>query len=298
VPEVSSQLLRYVDDLAASESWSYRASTETASEPAAWTAIALAAYGRSEAAVRPARWLASLQQPSGAVGVSAKEPEPCWPTSLAILAWKTVASAAGGEFDKSFRIARNWSLASAGKTAPRSTHVGHDTELVGWSWAAETHSWLEPTCMFVMGLRAAGDGDHPRVREGVKLIVDRLLPQGGANYGNTIVLGQPLVPHVQPTGLAMLALCGESADDVRVDKSLDYLAGRIDARTSAPSLAMACLGLAAHGQRPAACEEWIARSLEEPRRRPLAALEKSLLLLAAAPIERLAELGLAPREIA
>ena len=179
--------------------------------------------------------------------------------------------------------AATWSLSARGKTAPRSTHVGHDTELTGWSWAADTHSWLEPTCMFVLGLRAAGYGEHHRVREGVRLIVDRLLPDGGANYGNTIVLGQPLVAHIQPTGLAMLALGGEEVLDARVGKSLDYLAASIGPDTAAPSMALACLGLAAHGRRPAAADDWIARALDQRGAAMLATYEQSLLLLAVAP---------------
>jgi hypothetical protein len=155
--------------------------------------------------------------------------------------------------------------------------------LIGWSWAADTHSWLEPTCMFVMGLRAAGFGEHKRVREGVRLIVDRLLPDGGANYGNTIVLGQPLVAHVQPTGLALLALGGEEVTDDRIGKSLNYLTRSIGPQTAAPSLALACLGLAAHGRRPAAADEWIAAALDQRNPGLLAAYEQALLLFAAAP---------------
>jgi hypothetical protein len=200
-----------------------------------------------------------------------------------MLAWRAMESTASAfGFAKHIERAATWSLAARGKTAPRSSHVGHDTELVGWSWAADTHSWLEPTCMFVMGLRAAGFNDHPRVREGVRLIVDRLLPDGGANYGNTIVLGQPLVAHVQPTGLALLALGGEGVDDPRIGKSLDYLSSTINPEMAAPSLAMALAGLTAHGRRPAAADEWIIQALAEREASSLAVYEQALLLFAAA----------------
>jgi hypothetical protein len=151
--------------------------------------------------------------------------------------------------------------------------------------------------MFVLGLRAAGEGQHPRVRDGVRLIADRLLPAGGANYGNTIVLGQPLLPHIQPTGLAMLALGGERIRDPRVQNSLDYLARSIGPHTSAPSLAMALLGLTAHGRPPSECNEWVRLAFDNQGARPLAAFEKSLLLLVAAPTESLVALGLAPVEL-
>lgn len=275
-------LTLFLDRLADATRWTYRASRESSAEPAAWSAMALAAHGRHDAAVRPAQWLAGLQQADGSVGISATQDDPRWPTSLAMLAWSAADNAeTSHRFREHIERAATWGLASRGKTAPRSTEVGHDTSLVGWSWAADTHSWLEPTCMFVMGLRAAGQGDHPRVREGVRLIVDRLLPAGGANYGNTIVLGQPLVAHLLPTGLAMLAIGGERISDSRVERSLDYLVASIDADTAAASMALACLGLAAHGSRPARADAWIERALDK-RGDELAAYELALLLLAAA----------------
>jgi hypothetical protein len=151
--------------------------------------------------------------------------------------------------------------------------------------------------MFVLGLRAAGFGEHRCVRDGVRLVVDRLLPSGGANYGNTIVLGQPLAPHIQPSGLALLALAGEPIADARIGKSVEYVAGAINAETAAPSLAMAILGLTAHGQGREEHADWIAASLNRPRRSPLAVFEQSLLLLAAAPADSIAELSGMPAEI-
>jgi hypothetical protein len=279
-----SVLAPHLERLAATTRWNYRASRESSAEPAAWTAIALAAHGLHDAAAHPAQWLAGLQQSDGSVGVSESQDDPRWPTSLAMLAWHAAdGDRAMHRFAEHVQRAATWSLAARGKTAPRSSHVGHDTELVGWSWAADTHSWLEPTCMFVMGLRAARFGEHKRVREGVRLIVDRLLPDGGANYGNTIVLGQPLVAHVQPTGLALLALGGEGLADDRIGKSLDYLTASIGPQTAAPSLALACLGLAAHGRRPAAADEWITGALAQRGDALLAAYEQALLLFAAAP---------------
>jgi hypothetical protein len=99
--------------------------------------------------------------------------------------------------------------------------------------------------------------------------VDRLLPAGGCNYGNTVVLGQTLRPHVQPTGLAMLALhspesqvpspksvspnptrdIGLGTPDLanRIQRSLLYLRGALTPPITATSLAWGLLGLRAHG---------------------------------------------------
>jgi hypothetical protein len=279
-----SALNSYVEKLALRTTWTYRASQSTACEPAAWTSLALAAHRRIEEAQRPAEWLARIQQSNGSIGITETEEEPRWPTSLAMLAWAVLDQLTGGShFSKNVAAAVDWSLDDCGKPAPRSQQIGHNTELVGWSWAAATHSWLEPTCFFVLGLRAAGYGHHPRVREGVKLISDRLLPRGGANYGNTIVLGQEILPHVQPTGLAMLALAGESLVDERISKSLNYLERNLGPHTAPASLAFGCLGLAAQDRSLEDAASWVLASMEGSPREQLAAYEQALLLLAARP---------------
>ena len=272
----------HLDRLAAADRWIYRAGRESSAEPAAWTAMALAVHGEPAAAERAAAWLCMLQQPNGAVGVCATEHEPHWPTGLAMLAWSKVDRVAGDErYGAAADRAARWALSNRGKTAPRSPQVGHDTTLVGWSWAADTHSWLEPTCFFVLGLNSAGYGAHARTREGVRLVADRLLPAGGANYGNTIVLGQPLPAHLQPSGLAMLALAGEPESDGRVGRTLDYLEQSIGSRTAPASLALACLGLTAHGRRPAQADALIGAALDRNEVEQSAAHELALLLLAA-----------------
>jgi hypothetical protein len=275
-------LSRHIERLAAADRWAYAASQNSAAEPAAWAALALLAQGDVAAALRPAQWLARLQQADGAVGVSAAEAEPRWPTSLAMLTWCAWDRTAGAtRFTEHIARAARWSLADRGETSPRSAMIGHNTTLTGWSWATNTHSWLEPTCFFVLALRAAGYGQHARTLEGAQLVLDRLLPAGGANYGNTIVLGQPLLPHVEPTGVAMWALAGEQPSDQRVEKSLDYLEREIGPALAPASLAFACLGLTAHGRRPSGAEAWCVQALEGVAvGAPLGVYEQSLLLLA------------------
>ena len=95
--------------------------------------------------------------------------------------------------------------------------------LVGWPWAEGTHSWVEPTALAVLALKSVGLGDHERTREAVRLLHDRLFSDGGCNYGNTVVLGQTLRPHLQPTALALLALWQEADRGGRVTRSIDYL---------------------------------------------------------------------------
>ena len=116
--------------------------------------------------------------------------------------------------------------------------------------------------MFVRALRTVGQSDHPRTTEAVRLLVDRLLPSGGANYGNTLVLGQELLPHVQPSGVVLWALEGLSIDDQRVQRSADYLLQNLGPATTAASLAYGVLGLSAVGRRPYEADEWLRAAAE------------------------------------
>jgi hypothetical protein len=247
-----------VDRLAAGVPGGYHADTPAAAEPTALAGMALSAHGKLDAARRAGDWLAALQAPNGSIGVTAAQPSPCWPTGLAILLWKQIDSQRSTPaYVSNIRRAVAWALSDRGRPNRRRPHVGHDTTLVGWSWAANTHSWLEPTAMFVLALKAVGEAQHPRTSEALRLIVDRLLPDGGANYGNTMVLGQPLLAHTQPTGLAMMALAGESCDDYRIGLSLEYLERRLSPTTTTASLCYGLLGLTAHGRRPAAADQWL-----------------------------------------
>jgi hypothetical protein len=236
----------------------YLPGAPAASEPAAWAVIACAQLGQLPSARRAADWLVKIQQRDGSVGVNAQQATPAWPTSLAILAWLAIQQTDGSHrYDSNIRTAADWALDAKGRTTQRESQIGHDTTLVGWSWAAQTHSWLEPTAMFVTALRAAGHGDHPRVREGVTLLIDRLLPSGGCNYGNTIVLGQELLPHVQPTGLVLWALASEGVPDERIEKAITYLEKNLGREASTASLAYGLIGLTAQGRRPSAADEWL-----------------------------------------
>lgn len=228
---------------------------EAASEPTALAGFALQRSGHPDQARRAADWLAEQQAANGAVGVTASQAIPCWPTSLAILLWQALADTV--TFGDSLSRATQWSLDERGQAEPQQSFVGHDSTLIGWSWAANTHSWVEPTAMFVLALKSVGLSQHSRTRDAVRLLVDRLLPHGGCNYGNTIVLGQELLPHLQPTGIALMALADEQIADPRVERSLEYLERELSAETTTTSLSYGLLGLAAHNRAPVGRMSWL-----------------------------------------
>jgi hypothetical protein len=258
----------------------YLAGGAVAAEPTAIAALALAAHGRLEGATKAAEALVRMQTAEGAVGVRSGE-TPGWPTSLAMLAWHTVATAGGPHQDERIARAAGWLLAHRGRAIERSDNFGHNSELVGWAYAEGTHSWAEPTALAVMALAAAGQHEHAATQEGIAVLLDRQLPEGGYNYGNTYVLGQLIRPHVQPTGIVLLALAQVSSDASAIHKSAAWLERHLDARTTPMSLAWALLGLRAQGRQLATADEWLMAARERVAAHDRSPHKLALILLAA-----------------
>ena len=222
----------------------YHTRGERAAEPTSWATIALASAGFEQEARIGAEWLVRLQPRDGSVAVTSSQDGPNWPTSLAILAWNAVDPVT---YHDCIHRAAHWTLDQTPWTKSRDRIFGHDTTLEGWSWAPHTHSWIEPTAFCVAALRRSSYTTHKRYQQAVRLLVDRLLPRGGVNYGNTIVLGQELLQHIQPTGIVAWALAGEEVEDTRWGSLIDYLREAALRPTGAASLAYAVMGLASHG---------------------------------------------------
>ena len=257
----------------------YEAQAAPATEPTAIAALSLIAHGKHESAKLAVDFLASIQSADGSVGVREKEPDPKWPTSLAVLAWLAYDKQAyAAKIDR----AVHWILASKGKAMEQTNDMGHNTQLVGWSWAEGTHSWIEPTAFHLLALKATGHADNLRTREGVTLLLDRQLPSGGCNYGNTSVLGQMLRPHVQPTGIALLALAKEQDQGSRIAKSVAWLRIALSEATTPTSLAWGLLGLAAHGVAMPNAPKWLEAAARQVQIHDGSPYKLALLTLASA----------------
>jgi uncharacterized protein (DUF362 family) len=167
--------------------------------------------------------LASLKRCEGTDGyyrIPGGRPEAVWPTSLALFT-QTVLNLNNDGSARSAAALLHLRGRPADLKQDEEVH-DIDLKLVGWPWAENTFSWVEPTARACLALQRAGHGDHPRVTEGLKLLLDRTLEGGGVNYGNRNVLGRPLEPLPGPTAWTLLAL-QQHADDERVYKSLNYL---------------------------------------------------------------------------
>ena len=208
----------------------------------AWGVLAFrAAEGEQDVLERHRMRLIREQEEDGRLPINRSHPDSFWPTALAVLAWQgsSHSQAAQGR-------AIHLLLETTGVHGPRRSDepAGHDTRLKGWPWVVGTHSWIEPTALAVIAMKATGHGQHDRVREAIEMVLDRQLPQGGWNYGNTLVFGRELRPMPESTGAALVGLAG-MADREKVIRSLDYLEDEVSRLRTPISLGWALLGLAA-----------------------------------------------------
>jgi hypothetical protein len=223
----------------------------------AWAAVVLDTLGPRPLYHQTAQRLAKDQLPDGRVPISSNHPDVWWPTAVAAVAWSGIDQ---------YRIYKDRAvqlLLLASGTAPvkqAGDPVGHDSSLRGWSWVEGTHSWVEPTGLSLLALAAAGVAEHPRSKEAIRLLLNRQLPQGGWNYGNTTIFGRELHPMPESTGVALAAMAG-LVPHQEVARSLDYLAGEIDRLRTPLSLGWSLIGLAAWDRWPTNGESLIERCL-------------------------------------
>jgi len=226
-------------------------------ESTAWAALGLVsaddeAFRRSAVA-----WLLDNQLPSGAWPHSDQATEASWMTSAALLALSDEPSA-----DEAVRRGATWLLRQRGRASPLLTRffyrfwpervqVRLDIELRAWPWTGEAFSWCEPTSMAMLCLdrldrRLVPGTIEFRLREGERLLLDRVCAGGGWNYGNSWVLGEELWPYPDTTALALLALRRRRGDPVVVE-SIIALKTMLEKHDSSLALSLGILCLEQFG---------------------------------------------------
>jgi uncharacterized protein (DUF362 family) len=228
--------------------WGYAPSQPAHLEPTCLGLLALSLdAGRFGPVLEAGR--SALARCTGGDGVYRLErgrDEAVWPTALVLF-----TQAALGPADEAKRTAAAL-LALRGRdpdTAQAAEVHDIDLKLVGWPWADGNFSWAEPTAWACLALRRAGHGDHPRVAEGLRLLLDRSFDGGGINYGNRVILGRPTEPIPGPTAVMLLALQGHD-DHPRVAASAFYLTEKALAATDLEHLCWARLALELHRDQP------------------------------------------------
>lgn len=251
------------------------------SESTAFAALALTAStaGGADrtamvaAAERGFAWLGQRQQADGGWPISDQVPGSTWTTAPVVL-----ALAAAARDDERVRRGTAWLIARSGT---RHSLVGRivywltrgedparvnelDPSIPGWPWANDTFSWVEPTALGVLALRAAvargavqdREAAMARVSAAARLFADRKSPGGGWNYGNRRVLGQDLEPYPDTTAWALLALRPVGGDATK--ESIARLGTLMQDTRSPLARALAVLALRAHGEDPRAVMEPLA----------------------------------------
>lgn len=233
------------------------------SDATAWAILTLLSFDRHHPLLGSARArLAEAQSGNGSISISTNHADAYWPTALSVLAWNNsslheTSRKRGIEF-LLVAMGKHW------KKRPDDPY-GHDPSIAGWSWIADTHSWVEPTALAVCALRSNGFTQHQRVSDGVRLLMDRQLPKGGWNCGATVVFGTELHPDPESTGAALQALAG-LVPKQDIQKSLDYLKDEMVHVQTPIALGWGLLGLHGWGEAPKESSDLIYQTLGRQER--------------------------------
>jgi hypothetical protein len=168
------------------------------------------------------------------------------------LALLTMLATAPGLEARADRVAEALALARGVALRP-SDRLEQNNQLQAWAWVEKTFSWVEPTAWCALALKKwsrshrATAAMQARLEDADRLLLDRVCPSGGWNYGNARVFGHALWAYVPTTALGLLAL-QDRADHPLVRKSLSSLERDAYTEPSALSLAMALVALGVYGQ--------------------------------------------------
>lgn len=231
--------------------WGYQPGLPPQLEPTCLATLALAGFPARYAAWAEsgAKALEPHAQPDGSYRLTRGRPEAAWATPLVLL----TRHALGHPAEQLAKIA-DFVLRAEGIAVANDPEfdiaMDIDMRLVGWPWAEKNFSWVEPTAWACAALRATGRGTHPRVQEGLRLLIDRAFDGGGINYGNKSVLGKTTDPIPGPTAVALIALQGVTGE-TRVAAAVEYLRDHALHTTDLDHLGWAKLALALHDSDPA-----------------------------------------------
>jgi hypothetical protein len=199
--------------------WGAVRGNRSATETTALAYLALRSRDRMELAPaigKAKMWLIESQHADGSWPLAEGLKGASWATALAMLALSEAPDAR----ERVIKAGR-WSLEQQGSSlgilaklvlalSPQKRVVRLNDDLVGWSWAPDSASWVEPTSYFILALKRVKDQLPPkayqeRVSQGELLIYDRMCEGGGWNYGNSVVYGERLWPY-PTTAVALIAL--------------------------------------------------------------------------------------------
>jgi hypothetical protein len=199
--------------------WGYAMGRRSRIEPTCWAALALGhSEGRGPDCESLRVW---TRQNDWLVDVAGAPPNNAF-NALAALTFLQDASTAALAQPIVARL-----LQAKGRQFPQDDALRQDNSIEAWPWTEGTASWVEPTAWCLLLLKkvrpqSTGREIAARIRDGERLLFDRVCRDGGWNYGNSQVYGQELWPYVPTTAVALLAMRDHRHESV-VTRSLDQL---------------------------------------------------------------------------
>jgi len=224
-------------------------------EPTVYAILAMLAAGEKEPAARGIRWLSRVARRDGGFAPQAGVADSTWVTALVALlppeelgashprAIQWLTNTTGNESTAVYRL-RQWMLG-----APQPA----DQKFKGWPWTIGAAAWVGPTSLALLALdkesrRKPSPDVSRRLSEGRQFLLSRCCHDGGWNHGATNALGYSADAYPETTGLALAALRGVDAPEVR--RAVDMARRFLDQSRSADAINWLTLGLTAHGKMP------------------------------------------------
>jgi hypothetical protein len=198
--------------------------------------------------------LLKSQNPNGSSSAfEGDDPEGCWTTALAAITLR-FRGTPSASLEKSTRWLLNqkgreghWFWKWKFRTADRAVQL--DPDKYGWPWVPDTVSWVVPTAFSLIALQQSasccrsGQVEN-RIELGTQMLRDRACPGGGWNAGNGVVFGSGLIPHIDTTAIALMALT--DATDPAAVEGLERMRQAFTDCPSAYSLAWASIAFLIH----------------------------------------------------
>jgi hypothetical protein len=137
------------------------------------------------------------------------------------------------------------------RVAPSLVLVRLNPDLKGWPWRSHATGFVEPTAYSLIVLKKlrphTDTRAEARIQEAEAMLYDRMCPNGGWNYGNSVVLGVDLPPYADVTALTLIALQDHRGSEPNV-VSLAALRRMLAEVDSSLALAWGTLCLSLYGE--------------------------------------------------